>query len=99
SIPPPSPAAPADRGQNAWESGGSGGDGGWARRIRQLTPKIDSPIPTIPRTIQPVQSRLCVPPVWTLIVGVVVLAGSMVGNVCSVVLVVDEELVVVVDRD
>src|SRR5205085_11931956 len=81
------------------ESGGSGGAGGWERRMRQLTPKIESPIPTIPSTIQPVQSRPCLPPVWTLIVGVVVLAGSNVGNVCSVVVVVDEELVVVVDRD
>src|SRR5258708_4358390 len=68
--------------------------------MRQLTPKIDSPIPTIPSTIQPVQSRPCLPAVRTLIVGVVVLAGSMVGNVCSVVVVVEEELVVVVvDRD
>jgi hypothetical protein len=67
--------------------------------MRQLTPKIESPIPTIPNTIQPVQSRPCLPPVRTLIVGVVVLAGSNVGNVGSTVVVVDEELLVVVDRD
>jgi hypothetical protein len=67
--------------------------------MRQLTPKIETPIPTIPSTIQPVQSRPCLPPVRTLIVGVVVLAGSNVGNVCSVVVVVVDTLVVVVERD